>query len=139
MAQFIVRALEDQPITIYGDGLQVRDVLFIDDLVEAMVTAHDRIQDTAGEAFNVGGGPGRSISLIELVNRIEKLERRRPHVEYERWRDGDQRYYVSDTRKFHAVTGWQPRTTLDVGVSALYDSLQAMRAVPVAASVRVAR
>jgi CDP-paratose 2-epimerase len=131
VAQFIVRALERQPITIYGEGLQVRDVLFIDDLVDAMITAHDRIHDTAGEAFNVGGGAGRSISLIELVNRIEKLDRRRPHVEYEIGREGDQRYYVSDTRKFHAATGWEPRTTLDVGVSALFDSLQTGRAVPV--------
>jgi CDP-paratose 2-epimerase len=131
VAQFIVRALEDQPITIYGDGLQVRDVLFIDDLVDAMVTAHDRIHNTAGEAFNVGGGAGRSISLVELVNRIEKLDRRHPHVEYEIWREGDQRYYVSDTRKFHSATGWQPHTTVDVGVSALYDALQPLRAVPV--------
>jgi len=130
VTQFIVRALEDQPITIYGDGLQVRDVLFIDDLVDAMVMAHHRIHHLAGEAFNVGGGPGRSISLIELVNRIETLDRRRPRVEYESWREGDQRYYVSDTHKFHAATGWQPRTTLDVGVSALYDSLQSVRAVP---------
>jgi len=55
----------------------------------------------------------------------------RPHVEYEIGREGDQRYYVSDTRKFHAATGWEPRTTLDVGVSALFDSLQTGRAVPV--------
>jgi CDP-paratose 2-epimerase len=131
VAQFIARALEDQPITIYGDGLQVRDVLFIDDLMDAMLTAHDRIHDTAGEAFNVGGGAGRSISLIELVDRIEKMDRRRPHVEYETWREGDQRYYVSDTRKFHAATGWQPRTTLDAGLSAVYEWLQPLRAVPV--------
>jgi CDP-paratose 2-epimerase len=139
VAPFIARALKDQPITIYGDGLQVRDLLFIDDLVDAMITAHDRIHDTAGEAFNVGGGPQCSISLIELVNLIEKLDRRRPHVEYKIWREADQRYYVSDTRKFRAATGWQPRTTLDVGLSALYDWLQTMRSVPVAAPVRVAR
>ena len=139
VAQFIVRALEDQPITIYGDGRQVRDLLFIDDLVDAMVTAHDHVHETAGEAFNIGGGAGRSTSLIEVVNRIAKLDRRHPHVAYEIWRQGGQRYYVSDTRKFHAATGWQPRTTVDVGLSALYDSLQLLRAVPVAAALGVAR
>jgi CDP-paratose 2-epimerase len=138
VAQFIARALEDQPITIYGDGLQVRDVLFIDDLMDAMLTAHDRIHDAAGDAFNIGGGAGRSISLLELVDRIEKLDRRRPHVEHESWREGDQRYYVSDTRKFQAATGWQPRTTLDAGLSAVYDWLQPRRAAPIAAPVRVA-
>lgn len=132
VAQFMARALEDQPITIYGDGLQVRDVLFIDDLTDAMLTVHDRIHETAGEAFNVGGGAARSISLIELVDRIEKLDGRRPHVEYEIWREGDQRYFVSDTRKLHAATGWQPRITLDVGLSAVHDWLQPLRAVPVA-------
>lgn len=139
VAHFIAQMLDDCPITIYGNGLQVRDVLFVDDLVGAMIAAHDRIHDTAGEAFNIGGGPERSTSLIELVHLIEKLDRRRAHVQYQIGREGDQRYYVSDTRKFHAATGWAPRTTVDVGVSALYDWLQSTRTLSVAVPVRVVR
>jgi len=138
VARFIARALEKQPITICGNGFQVRDVLFIDDLIDAMIIAHDRIHHIAGEAFNIGGGPERSMSLLELVNLIEKLERRRAHVQFETWREGDQRYYVSDTRKFHTATGWAPRTSVADGVSALHDSRQSTSTVTVAAPVRVA-
>lgn len=138
VAHFIIRSMEGQSITIYGDGMQVRDVLFVDDLVDAMITAHDRIYDTAGEAFNIGGGPQRTTSLVELVNLIGTLDHRRPHLRYDAWRKADQRYYVSDTAKFRTATGWTPHTTIQRGVCALYDWLRSMRRPTFAAPARVA-
>lgn len=138
VAHFIIRTIDGQSITIYGDGMQVRDVLFVDDLVDAMIAAHDRIHHTAGEAFNIGGGPQRTTSLVELVNLIGTLDERRPHLRYDAWRKADQRYYVSDTSKYQAATGWAARTTVQSGVCALYDWLRSMRTPTFAAPARVA-
>jgi CDP-paratose 2-epimerase len=136
VANFVIRTIENQSITIYGDGMQVRDLLFVDDLVDAMVTAHDRIHDTAGEAFNIGGGPQRTTSLVEFVNLIGTLDDRRPHLRYGAWRKADQRYYVSDTSKYQAATGWTPHTTVQRGACALYKWLQSMRTPTFTAPVR---
>ncbi len=82
VARFLIRALQDRPITIYGNGLQVRDVLFVDDLVKALRLAGDDIDRPRGQAFNVGGGPARTTSLIELVDLIEELHGRRPELKF---------------------------------------------------------
>ncbi|MFZ5718080.1 MAG: SDR family NAD(P)-dependent oxidoreductase [Pseudomonadota bacterium] len=97
VAHFLIRALRDEPITIYGDGRQVRDILFVDDAVEAYVAAWRRIGDISGRAFNLGGGPANAVSLLQVLRRIEELAGRTPAVEFAQWRAGDQRYYVSDT------------------------------------------
>jgi CDP-paratose 2-epimerase len=120
LAHFLIRAIDRAPITIYGDGFQVRDVLFVDDLVEAFVRAWARIDVVSGHAYNLGGGPASTLSLFELLDMIEQLRGRRPHVRFEPWREGDQRYYVSDTRAFAAATGWQPRIGPRAGVEALH-------------------
>ena len=109
VAHFLIRALKGEPITLYGDGLQVRDVLFVDDLVDAFLLARRHVARLAGRAFNVGGGPANTTSLLELVDRIGALVGRRPEVAMEGWRTGDQKWYVSDVRAFGAATGWQPR------------------------------
>jgi len=123
VAHFMIRALAGHPITIYGDGLQVRDVLFVDDLVDALLAAQQNIAGIAGRAFNIGGGPQNTISLLELIDLIAELHGTRPRVRFDAWRTADQRYYVSDVRAFHAATGWMPRTSVRAGACRLYSWL----------------
>jgi CDP-paratose 2-epimerase len=120
VAHFLIRALSGEPITIYGDGRQVRDILYVDDLVEAFLGAWARIGAVRGRAFNIGGGPRFTISLLELLAAIERLHGRRPDVRDGAWRAGDQRYYVSDTRAFTEATGWQPRVAPRAGIERLH-------------------
>ena len=119
VAHFLIQALSRRPLTLYGDGLQVRDVLFVDDLVDAMMLAHDAMDDISGQAFNVGGGPGNTISLLELLDLIGDLLGDPPAYAVEPWRPADQRYYVSDTSKLEAAIGWSPRVPVREGVSRL--------------------
>ena len=123
VAHFLIAALRGQPLTIYGDGLQVRDVLFVEDLVDAMLLAQQHIERFSGEAFNIGGGPANTTSLVELLDLMGDIIGERPLAQMEPWRTADQRYYVSDTRKFEAATGWKPRVGVRAGVSALLDWL----------------
>jgi len=125
VAHFILRALRGERITLYGDGMQVRDVLFVDDLVDAFLLAEQNAARLKGRAFNMGGGPGNAISLLGLLDRIERLHGRRPPVALDAWRTGDQRYYVSDTRAFQDETGWQPRVDADQGIERLFHWLAA--------------
>jgi CDP-paratose 2-epimerase len=96
VAHFLIRALRNQPIAIYGDGRQVRDILYVDDAVQAYVSAYRRIGQVAGRAFNLGGGPSNAVSLVQLIAQIEHVLGRRVALEFADWRPGDQRYYVSD-------------------------------------------
>ncbi len=127
VAHFLIRAIERRPIVLYGDGMQVRDVLFVDDLVNAFLLAQENMDTQAGQAFNIGGGPERTTSLLELLDLIEDLHGERPGIEREEWRTGDQRYYVSDTRRFQAATGWSPRVSVEAGVARLYHWLMESR------------
>jgi CDP-paratose 2-epimerase len=121
--------MERKPITLYGDGKQVRDILFVDDLVDAMLLAQDRIDSTSGHAFNIGGGPERTISLLELLNHIRRIQGAKPRVTFEASRTGDQRYYVSDTSSFRATTGWEPRVAPFEGIERLNEWLADSRDV----------
>ncbi len=139
VAHFAIQALEQRPLTVYGDGLQVRDILFVEDLADAMLLAHQRMDVTAGEAFNIGGGPGNTTSLLELLDLLGDVAGMRPAYEVEPWRAADQRYYVSDVRKFQNATGWRPRVSVREGVSRLLQWLQTTRpAVPAMAVGKVA-
>lgn len=128
VAHFLLRALADEPITLYGDGRQVRDILFADDLVDAMLRAHELMEETSGQAFNMGGGPASTISLLELLDTIERLHGSRPEIAFEPWRTGDQRYYVSNTSRFCTLSGWRPRVGARAGVEQLYQWLAKRRA-----------
>lgn len=127
VAHFLISALEGRPITLYGDGMQVRDVLYVDDLVDALLAAQANMRLLSGQAFNIGGGPANTLSLLELIDLITGLHGRRPEVAFDTWRRGDQRYYVSDARKFRTLTGWAPRTSVPQGVEKLYTWLAASR------------
>jgi CDP-paratose 2-epimerase len=105
----------------------VRDVLYIDDLVEAFLAARSQMRNISGQAFNMGGGPPRALSLLELIEIIVELHGEAPACESSDWRAGDQRYYVSDTRKFQEATGWAPRVSPEEGVQRLYDWLRRAR------------
>jgi CDP-paratose 2-epimerase len=127
VAHFLIRALEEEAITIFGDGRQVRDLLFVEDLVEAFLAASQRIQTVRGHAFNIGGGPDNVSSLLEMVEMIGKVARRDPAVAFAEPRPSDQLYYVSDTRKFQKITGWKPRIGIREGVANLHAWLKANR------------
>jgi CDP-paratose 2-epimerase len=127
VAHFLICALEERPLTLYGDGMQVRDVLYIDDLVEAFLAARSQMRNISGQAFNMGGGPRRALSLLELIDMIIELHGEAPQCESSDWRAGDQRYYVSDTRKFQEATGWAPRINPAEGVQRLYEWLRSAR------------
>jgi CDP-paratose 2-epimerase len=119
VAHFVISALQGRPLTLYGDGLQVRDVLFVEDLVDAMLLAHDHIDALSGRAFNIGGGCSRTVSLLELIDMIGATLGVRPRHRFEPWRTADQRYYVSDTSRFQRATGWVPRTSMFDGIARL--------------------
>jgi CDP-paratose 2-epimerase len=123
VAHFVIRAIDGKPITIYGDGKQVRDILFIDDLVDAFLLAQRQMNRLSGHAFNIGGGPANTISLLELLDLLAELHEGELSIEFEDWREADQRYYVADTRKFGALTGWQPTVGVHEGVKRLYEWL----------------
>jgi CDP-paratose 2-epimerase len=127
VAHFLISAIEEQPLTIYGDGKQLRDVLFVDDLVDALLLARGSAGEFAGRAFNIGGGPVNTLSLLELVAMIEELTGEAPEVSMSPWRQGDQRYYVSDTSAFQRASGWRPKVDPRRGVAALYSWLGAAR------------
>jgi len=120
IAHFLTKAIKDQPITIYGDGKQVRDILYIDDLVDALLLAQKKLQDISGEALNIGGGATNTISLLELLQTIGHLQGKKPQIEFDVWRRGDQRYYVSDNTKFQRFSGWSPKVTSSEGIEKLY-------------------
>jgi CDP-paratose 2-epimerase len=123
LAHFIIQTLAGRPITIYGDGLQVRDVLFVDDLVDALLLAQEHMRNIAGEAFNIGGGPENTVSLLELLDLIRELNGGDCAIRFEPWRAADQRYYVSNTSKFRSATGWEPHIKVREGVRRLYQWL----------------
>ncbi len=105
VAHFLLRALAGQPVTVFGDGRQVRDVLFVDDAVSAYIAAWQRIGRVAGRAFNLGGGPANAISLRDLIGRLERLSGRPAEVRWSDWRPGDQRWFVADCGAARAALG----------------------------------
>jgi CDP-paratose 2-epimerase len=124
VAHFLIKALNNSPVTIYGDGRQVRDILFVEDLVDALLMAQENVERLKGEPFNIGGGAGQTISLLELLDLIEELSGGRPPTTFADWRPADQQYYVSDVRKFSQATGWSPKVGVRDGVTRLFEWLQ---------------
>jgi len=119
VAHFLIRALNDEALTLFGDGRQVRDILHVKDAVDAYVGALDRIDQVSGRAFNLGGGPANAVSLRQLIAEIEGLIGRRADVRFEDWRAGDQRYFVADASAARAALGLSTPTGWREGVADL--------------------
>ncbi len=124
IAHFLLRALRNEPITIYGDGLQVRDGLYISDAVDAWLATLDAMDRISGSIFNLGGGPTNTTSLLELLDLIEDIRGEQPPITFEAARPGDQLWYVSDISQLENTLDWQPRVPLRNGVRALNDWLE---------------
>ncbi len=138
VAHFMRSVLAGQAISIYGDGKQVRDLLFIDDLVEALVLAAANAKRLSGRAFNIGGGVHNAASLLEVLDKLEELHGVRPEVQFEPWRHGDQRYYVTDYRAFKSATAWAPKVGVEAGLAKLYRWMCDSRLAPERAVARKA-
>ncbi len=119
VAWFCLAATRGQRITIFGDGKQIRDALWVGDLLDAYERALERIDAVKGQAFNVGGGPANTLSLNELVARIEAAFGREFDVPHADWRPGDQRVFVADVSKAGRLLGWRPTTPIGEGVDRL--------------------
>jgi len=119
VAHFLIRALEGKPITLYGDGHQVRDILDVSNAVETYVHAWQRIDAVSGRAFNLGGGAQNAVSLRQLLAHIGDLIGRPVEIDYSDWRAGDQRYFVADTRAAQAALDLSPKVPWRDGVAAL--------------------
>jgi CDP-paratose 2-epimerase len=119
VAHFALQALDRQPITIFGDGLQVRDLLYVGDLVAAYELALQRIDTVSGRAYNIGGGPTGAVSLLEYLEFLEQKLGYSIAVTHDKWRPGDQRVYISDVRAVTRDLDWQARTPLAAGMDAL--------------------
>ncbi len=120
VAHFVSQAIKKQPITIFGDGFQVRDLLYIDDLITAFDKASNSSAKIKGNVYNIGGGINNSLSLKECLGYIEDILGKNLKVEFKAPRQGDQAYYVSDTQKAKQDFNWQPTTTIETGLNLLF-------------------
>jgi CDP-paratose 2-epimerase len=122
VAWFIIAAVTGKPITIYGNGKQVRDVLFVDDLLDAYDAAFQRADKVGGQIFNIGGGRSNTISVwTEFQPKLEKLLGRPIPTQTRGWRPGDQPVFISDIRKASELLGWKPRVSTDMGIKRLFE------------------
>lgn len=119
VAHFLISTLTGRPVTLYGDGRQVRDALFVGDLVDAFLAARRAPDKVAGKVFNIGGGPANAISLIELIDRMSRLTGRHPALGFGEWCTGDQPWYVSDIGRIGCTLGSRPRISIDTGLACL--------------------
>jgi CDP-paratose 2-epimerase len=124
IAHFVLSALRGEPLTIYGNGCQVRDALFVSDAVEAWLAVLQNIDTTQGRIFNLGGGNANAISLLELVGLIERLTGHALKHDFADWRPGDQPWYVTDTSALSSAVGWRPQVSLEDGLLRLRKWLQ---------------
>jgi CDP-paratose 2-epimerase len=112
VAHFLYSALQDRPLSIYGDGRQVRDVLYVEDLLQAFERVRKATHKTAGQVYNVGGGLENAVSLLELMGEIERLTGHKIQYDLKPVRPGDQPIYVSDYRKLQQHVGWAPTVSV---------------------------
>jgi CDP-paratose 2-epimerase len=126
IAHFMISAATGSPISIYGNGKQVRDVLYIDDLVGAFRMALDNVDKTAGKVYNVGGGPENALAVwTEFGDMLAELRGAPVPVTFGDWRPGDQPCYISDIRKIKAELGWAPAVSKRAGVTKLWNWINA--------------
>lgn len=114
LCHFVRSKIEQKPVTIYGDGSQVRDVLYIDDYVRLMKLLVEKKEKVQGQVFNIGGGPKNTISITRALNSIGNTQ-----INYSDWRPSDQKYYVSDITKVSTLVGWEPQVSVEWGIEKL--------------------
>jgi len=113
VAHFLYSVLQGRTITVCGDGFQVRDILHVHDLVDAMMAMRSHHKKARGQVFNLGGGMSRTISVIEMLRACERRTGLPLHLKYRDVRPGDQPLYITDTTKLERITGWKARRSLD--------------------------
>lgn len=121
VAHFIISSSFGRPLTIYGDGKQIRDILFVDDLVRAFSLAVKNINKTVGNIYNIGGGADNTLSLLELVSMIENKLGKKINPALSEWRPGDQQVYVSNSAKAYADFQWKPEIDAKKGIELLFE------------------
>jgi CDP-paratose 2-epimerase len=127
VAHFVHSILNGRPITIYGDGTQVRDLLDARDLSAMYESVIENIDKTRGEIFNVGGGPANQRNLLDVIDQIGQITNAKPDYSFADWREGDQTYYVSDIEKAKQHLGWVPRVDFDAGLQDLIEWARSVR------------
>lgn len=120
VAHFLYSILNGKPINVYGDGHQVRDILHVHDLLDAMLAARRAIDRTRGQVFNLGGGMERAVSVIEMLQTIERKTGKPLRLCHSRVRPGDQSLYVANTSKLEQFTGWHARRSIAQILEAIY-------------------
>ena len=121
VAWFMIASRLGRPITLYGDGRQVRDILFIEDLLDAFDAAFAAGNGAHGRVYNIGGGPDNVLSVRELLAYIERRQKRKLQYRFDDWRPGDQKVFVSDIRRARTELGWTPKVHWRQGLDLLYD------------------
>lgn len=119
VAWFTIASVLNKPLTIYGDGKQIRDVLFIDDMVDSFILATQNINKTCGQVYNIGGGPSNTMSLLELIDYLEILLHKKIKYSFADWRPGDQQVFVSNISKAKKDFEWKPKIEVKEGVKKL--------------------
>ena len=119
LAHFVISALLKKPITIYGNGKQVRDILYVDDVIRLVELQIEKADEISGEAFNIGGGYENTISLLELLEKLKK-KTELPEIKFAGWRPADQKVYYSDITKAGNLLGWKPKVSKEEGIEKLY-------------------
>jgi CDP-paratose 2-epimerase len=120
LAWFTLSNIFDNPITIFGDGKQVRDVLFVDDLINAYELARQNIKKTTGQVYNIGGGPKNTLSLSQAISLLESFSGKKMSISYSDWRKGDQKVCIMDISKAKNDFKWKPKINAEKGMKKLY-------------------
>lgn len=129
VAWFTIATILGKKITIYGDGKQVRDILYITDQNNAFESLAKNINKTNGKSYSLGGGPKNTISLSELLNLINELTGKRSEIIRDNWRIGDQKVYVSDISKIRKEVGWEPAVGVKEGIKNLVEWITKNRSI----------
>ncbi len=119
VAWFTIASFLNKPIIIYGDGKQVRDILYVDDLVSAYEMFLN--SNLKQGLYNIGGGPDNTLSLLEFIEQLGLLAGERPHYSFSDWRASDQKVYISDISKIKKELNWQPKISVKEGLGRLAD------------------
>jgi CDP-paratose 2-epimerase len=120
VVHFVISAILNRTLNIYGDGKQVRDILYVDDLVRAFHMAAENLDKSSGGIFNIGGGLSNSISLIELIEILREITGNEIPIQFFDWRPGDQKIYISNIQKAQDILDWKPEVSAKQGIMKLH-------------------